>query len=108
MRPSDLHHLSTSDNFPCSQETFRHLLVRPVDLASTFRADWRPSVNFSQISVQPDYLTSDFRQLSILTEDLPVAQTTGRSSVKFRELSVQLEDLPSTFCVARRPSVNIH
>ena len=102
------HLLSTSDNFPCSQETFRHLLVLQVDLASTFRADWRLSINFCQISVQPEDLTSTFCQLSILTEDLPVAQTTGRSSVKFCELSVQLEDLPSNFCAAGRPSVNIH
>ena len=72
---------------------FRELSVRPEDAVSislwlgdfpsTFRAAGRPSVNLSQLFVQPEDLTSTSR-------------VAWRPAVNFREVSLQQGDLPST------------
>ena len=95
----------TPVNLPYDQETIHQLL-------STFCATGRHSINFCQLSVQP--------------EDLPSTScSAGRHSINFFEVSVRPGDLlstsfnnpcgqetfwpiPSIFCTAERPSVNFH
>ena len=82
--PVDL--TTTSVNFQCYRATFHqlrstyHAAQRP---SVNFPCGRRPSVNFHQLFVWPEYFPSIFR-------------VSNKSSVNFRQLSLPPRDLPST------------
>ena len=111
MRPGDL---SNSDNFFVWLGGFPSLFVNFLcgrQLPSAFRAAWRPSINFSQLSVRwktVHYLPSTFCAAGRPTVNFSQFTCSQETFVNFRQLSVQPEDLPSNFQAAKRPSVSFH
>ena len=87
---------STLVNSPCIRGSFRQLpstFCASMGPPETFRAAAGPSVNFSQLSVQPWELLSTFR-----ASERPSVNFLCICGI-FHQLSVWPRDLSSTFCV---------